>query len=85
MVYMYFSKSLQGRKSAITVRPVSIELLFNPSMWTFMKKRCSRIKYNFVDFLYIVVVTQGFANLGKVLMSIKHFASFCTKLEILQK
>ena len=79
MVYMYFSKSIQGSKSAITMRPVSIELPFNPSMRAFMKIRCSRIKYNFVDFLYIVVVTQDFVNLDKVLMPIKYFSSFCRK------
>ena len=27
-MYMHFSKSLQGSKSAITIRPVSIELCF---------------------------------------------------------
>ena len=53
--------------------------LFEPPIWTFKKIKCTRVKYTFVDFLYNVKATLGFVNLGKILMSIKHFSSFCRK------
>ena len=82
---MYFSQSPERSKSAITMRPASIEstllllYLFNPSIWRFIKIKCNRIKYTFLDFLHIVVVTLGFVNLRKILMWIKYFSSFCRK------
>ena len=36
--------------------------LFDPSIWTFMKIKCNRIKYISVNFLCSVIVTQGFVN-----------------------
>ena len=39
--------------------------LFGPSIWTFMKIKCNRIKYIFVEILYNVIVILGFVKLGK--------------------
>ena len=56
--------------------------LFDPSMRTFMKINCNRIKYTFADFLYNCCGQKralGFVNLGKIMMSITYFSRFCWK------
>ena len=44
--------------------------LLDPSIWILLKIKCNWIKYIFFFFFYNVIVTLGFANLGKILMLI---------------